>query len=203
MNQWKIKSFICRSYDQINRGEDYNDIKPVLHIGFLNFTLFKESPQFYAKYKIMNTENHIVYSDNLELRVLDLTHIELATEEDREYHIDYWATLFKTKTWEELKMLAKKNEYIEEATKTIFRMSADDMIRKRCRDREDYYSDLRSYEKAVAAAVAEKDAAVAEKNAAIAEKNAAIAEKDAEISEKELEIEMLRKQLTELKNNKL
>lgn len=155
---WKNRSlsYVCRSFDQINHGEDYNEISPVLHIGFLNFTLFEDNPQFYAKYKFMNTENHQIYSDNLELRVLDLTQIDLATEEDKEYQIDYWAALFKTKTWEGMKMVAKKNEYMEEAAKTVFRMTAEEEVIKRCRDREDYYSDLRSYQKCIE----EKDAEI-------------------------------------------
>ena len=41
--------------------------------------------------------------------MLDLTHIELATEEDKRYGIDHWASLFKAGTWEELKAMAKEN----------------------------------------------------------------------------------------------
>lgn len=62
------------------------------------------------------TGNYTIYSDKLRLSVLDLTHINLATEEDKQYQIDYWASLFKATTWEELKMLAEKNESIAEAT---------------------------------------------------------------------------------------
>lgn len=47
-------------------------------------------------------------------------------------------------------MLASTNEYFQEASDTIFRMSADDLIRKRCRDREEYYQDLRNYERVIA-----------------------------------------------------
>lgn len=38
---------------------------------------------------------------------------------DRTYQIDRWAALFKATIWEELKMLAKTNQYIEEAVSTI------------------------------------------------------------------------------------
>lgn len=168
-------SYLCRSFDQINHGEDYSDIKPAIHIGFLDYTLFENSPQFYATYKLMNTENHHIYSDNFDLRVLDLTQIHLATNEDKQFHIDYWAALFKAKTWEDIKMIAGKNEYLNEASKTIFQLSADDQIRKRCRDREEYYDDLRSYEHAIE----KKDAIIAEKDSTIAEKDSTIAEKDA------------------------
>ncbi|MBO5372579.1 MAG: Rpn family recombination-promoting nuclease/putative transposase [Lachnospiraceae bacterium] len=181
---WNNRSlaYLCRSYDQLNKGENYDTIKPVIHIGFLNFTLFEDEPQFFAKYKFMNTENHRIYSDNLELCVLDLTQIELATKEDKLYQIDYWAALFKAKTWEEMKMLAKQSEYLEEATKTVFRMSAEDLVIKRCRDREDYYADIRSYQKAVA-----------KRDALIEEKDATIAELRAEREEMLEEIERLRK----------
>lgn len=95
--------------------------------------------------------------------MVDLSHINLATEEDKKYHIDRWATLFKATTWEEIKMLASTNEYINEAYKTIYQMSADEQIRKRCRDREEYDEDIRSYQRAIA----QRDGILAEKDALI------------------------------------
>ena len=83
------------------------------------------------------------------MNVVDLSHIELATEEDRKYHIHEWAALFKAETWEEIKVLASKDEYLNQASQTMFRMSADEQIRKRCLDREEYYQDLRNYEHAI------------------------------------------------------
>lgn len=138
-------SYICRSFDQLNHGQKYNNITPVIHIAFLDYTLFTDHPEFYATYKLMNTRNHHIYSDNFILSVIDLTQINLATEDDRLFEIDYWATLFKASTWEEIKMLSTKNEYLNQASNTIFKLSADDLIRKRCLDREDYYSDIESY----------------------------------------------------------
>lgn len=208
---WKNRSltYLCRSFDQLNHGKDYADIKPVIHIGFLNFTLFENHAQFYAEYQFMNTENHQIYSDNLKLYVLDLTQINAATPEDKSYQIDYWASLFKAKTWEDMKMLAEKNKYLEEATQTIFRMSAEEQVIKRCRDREDYYSDLRSYDQELARrasvlaemdqTIAEKDNIIAEKDQAIAEKLQAIAEKDNTIAEKDNTIAQLQKEMAELK----
>lgn len=106
--------------------------------------------EFYASYKLINIKNYRKYSDNLTLNVLDLSHIELATEADRKYHIHKWAMLFKATTWEEIKMIAENNEYLNEASKTMFRMSADELVRKRCRDREEYYQDLKNYERVIA-----------------------------------------------------
>ena len=150
---WQNRSvgYLCRSYDQLQKGEEYNDVKPVIHIGFLDYTLFPDSPEFYATYKLLNVKNHQVYSDNLILSVIDLTQINLATEEDKAFGIDYWASLFKAATWEEIKMLAQKNDCINEASNTMFQLSSDELIRKRCRDREEYYQDIRSYKRDIAA----------------------------------------------------
>ncbi len=96
--------------------------------------------------------------------MVDLSRIDLATDEDKKYHIHEWAMLFKATTWEEIKMLASKNEYLREASETIFRMSADDLARKRCRDREEYYQDLRSYERKIEMDRIEHERIVAEKD---------------------------------------
>jgi hypothetical protein len=33
--------------------------------------------------------------------VLDLRQIDMATDEDKAYKLDYWARLFKARTWED------------------------------------------------------------------------------------------------------
>lgn len=173
---WPNRSilYLCRSFDNPKHGKDYQETMPAIHIGFLDYTLFKEYPEFYATYKLINVKNHYVYSDNFILSVVDLSQIDLATDEDRKYHIDYWASLFKASTWEDIRMLASKNEYLNEASKTIFQLSADEQIRKRCRDREEYYQDLRNYEREIEKMrkiISEKDAAISENHAAILEKD--------------------------------
>lgn len=131
--------YLCRTYDQLGKGEDYSQVKPAVHIGFLDFTLFPDVPEFYATYKMLNVKNHHLYSDKFILSVVDLNHIKLATEEDKAYGIDYWAKLFRATTWEELKMIANKNEILEEASASLYKMNANEAIRERCQAREDYY----------------------------------------------------------------
>ena len=139
-------SYLCRSFDGLNRGDNYLEVKPVIQISLLDFTLFPEHPEFYATYQLLNVKNFIKYSDKLCLHVLDLTRTDLATEEDRRYQIDYWAALFKATTWEELRMLAEKNESIAEATETVYKLSEEEKIRLQCEAREDYYRRQRDAE---------------------------------------------------------
>lgn len=138
---WPERSlcYLCRAFDNLNRGDDYGIVKPAIHIGILDFTLFEDAPEFYATYRMQNEKTHRVYSDKLRLSVLDLTQINLATEEDKFYKIDHWANLFKSTTWEELKMLAKSDKYLQEAADSIYELTQEEKIRQQCEAREDYY----------------------------------------------------------------
>lgn len=102
-------------------------------------------------------------------------------------------------------MLASKDEYLQEASETIFRMSADDLARKRCRDREEYYQDLRSYERKI-----EQDRIEHEQDLhsyerkieqdrrnyeqKIEQNRLALAERDAKIQQLQAELETLKSQ---------
>ncbi len=169
---WQNRSliYLCRSFDRLDHGQEYNEIQPVIHIGFLDYTLFKESPEFYATYKLINVKNHEVYSDSLVLSVVNLSRIDLATDEDKKYQIDYWARLFKAATWEEIHMLASENDYINEASNTMLWLSAEEDIRKRCQDREEYYREIRTYKRIIA----EKDSLLAERDSLLAKKDSLI-----------------------------
>lgn len=162
---WQDRSlvYLCRSFDQLDHGQEYVEAQSVIHIGFLDYTLFPKSPEFYATYKLINEKNHDIYSDKIRLSVVNLSRIDLATDEDKKYQIDYWAKLFKATTWEEIHMLASENNYIAEASDTIFRLSAEEDIRKRCLDRDEYYREIRTYKKIIT----EKESFIAEQNVLI------------------------------------
>ena len=135
-----------------------------------------------------------IYSSKFRLSVLDLTRIDLATKEDKLYHIDYWASLFKSTTWEEITMLAQKDSMIQEASNTIYQLTQEEQIRLQCEAREDYYYWKRindNYVKRLEEDNAQKDAIIARKEAAIADKNAAIANRDALIAELQAKLDAI------------
>ena len=118
-------SYLCSIFQNLESGDDYSDVKPAYHIGILDFSPFPDYPEFYATNKMMNVKKHYIYNDNFTLNVLDLNQIHLATEEDKAYEIDYWAKFFKAKTWEDLKMLAQKNDAFEETCETVYKLNQD------------------------------------------------------------------------------
>lgn len=192
-HDWAERSiyYACEEYQSLNKGDSYLNVRPVYQIGILDFTLFNEHPEFYAKYLIKNAKYNHIYSDKLQIFVLDLTQIELATEEDISFRIDKWARLFKCTKWEELHMLAKDMPIIDEASKTVYEVTAESQMRYEMRARQDAIrraNDRIIYEQRLKDSIAEKDSELAEMNSELAEKDARIAE--------------LEKQLEELKNSK-
>lgn len=137
LHDWEERSlsYLCADFSQLNEGEPYKNVKPVLNIGILDYTLCKEEPKFFAKYYFFDEESRRLYSDKLGIGVLDLTQIGMASEEDKAYGIDTWARIFKAKTWEELRMAVEKNEYMEEAVETMYTLNADMTIRQQCEAR--------------------------------------------------------------------
>ena len=169
-------SYLCRCFDNLAKGDDYINAKPVVQIGLLDYTLFSDAPEFYASYYLMNEKSHKIYSDKLRISVVDLTHIDLATDEDKLYGIDHWARLFKSRTWEDLKMLAENNPIIDEAASTIYSISQDNILLEQIRAR---------------------DEAIAHENYVRRQ----IEQKDKQLAEDALLIESLRKEIEELRHN--
>ena len=196
-HNWPERSlmYLCRAFDHLYRGQEYEEALPVYHIGFLDFTLFSDAPEFYATYKLLNIKNHKLYSDKFTLSVVDLTQTELATEEDNANRIDYWARLFKAKTWEDLKMLAQNNEYLEEAANSIYQANAKEIVRQQCRAREDAERRertlIRNYNRAIDELNTTKEALDSEKlrNTSLQNENASLQNENASLLARIRELE--------------
>ena len=122
----------------------------------------------------------------------------MATEEDKAYKIDYWAKLFKAKTWEDFKMLAQKDNIFKETGETVFKFNQDESVRYLCEMREDGRRILRTYENLIKKGeaelakkdeqLAEKDVRLAEKDEQLAENAAILAKKDCQLAERDAQI---------------
>ena len=195
---YRSLSYLCRTFDQLYRGQDYSDVSSVIHIGFLDFSLFPSDAEFYATYKLLNIKTHKEFSDKLTLGVVDLTHIELATDEDRFYQIDRWAKLFKATTWEEIKMITEGNEYMTQATQELYECNADELIRQQCRAREEYYK----YQRALEKTTEERDRLASEKEQLAFENDQLVSENNQLVSENKKAQETLKAQAEEIQRLK-
>ena len=142
-----------------------------------------------------NVKNSHVYSDKFVLRVVNLKRVDLATEEDKAFNIDYWARLFKAETWEEIKMLAENNEYLQEAAESLYVANADEIVRQQCQAREDaekrertILRDKKVLEDQLAKTQLALEQALNEKNLLKAEIDETLAQKDEYIAHLEAQL---------------
>ena len=115
--------------------------------------------------------------------MLDLDQIEQATDEDKQWKLDYWARLFKAETWEDLKMLAQQDNVFMETCETIYQKNQNDEARQWCETYEEAARIARTIERKHERALAQKDAIIAEDKRLLASKDAELASKDAELAE--------------------
>ena len=181
-------SYLCRCFDNLGPGHGYLHVKGAVHIGFLDYTLFPDSPEFYATYRMINERTGQLYSSKFRISVVDLTKRNLATKEDIAHHRDLWAAFFKATEWGEVMALAKKDENISEAVVTLKKLSDDEIFKMRYQAREDM---LRQ----------ELDMQYYYTNQ-INEKDAELAKQASELADKDKIIEDLMKQLAEAHSSK-
>lgn len=49
--------YLCHTFDQLSHRQEYDEALPVTHIGFLDFTHFKDDPEFYATNRTINFQS--------------------------------------------------------------------------------------------------------------------------------------------------
>lgn len=193
---WKERSlgYLCRTYDNLNKGSDYADTKPAIHIGILNFEVFPGDTEFYATYHLANDLSHKIYSDKFRLSVLQLRQMRHATEADKNSNRYLWAQFFNATTWEEIRMLTEQQPFIAEAAKTIYRVTEDERIRHLCESRREgikTHNTLVNMNKRTAKELEETKTKLQETQNELLKKTNELAEKTTELAEKEAKISSL------------
>ena len=192
---WPERSlaYLCRIFVNINKGDDYLEIKPAHHIGILDFGLFPDDPVFNATYQLYNKENMQKYTDKFTLSVVCLPYIDKATDKDKESHLVEWASMFASTKWEELRMLAEKNSDIDKAVTTMYSLNENFNIREQMIRRDEYYA----HERYVKRKFAEQAKALDEQAKALEEKDKALKEKDTVLNEQQKALDDQQKTLEE------
>ena len=203
-HNWPERSmlYLCRTFDNVNSGEDYLNVLPAIQIGLLDFELFPGREEFYSSYMLMNTKTHELYSDKLRINVLELKKSKLATGEDKEWKLDKWAQFFKSKTWEEIAMLAQELPVLNEAAETVYHISLDDKIRERCEAREDFFRRQRTTERLIERqknALKEQEQQLTRQKEILSEQEKQLSKKDAQLFEKDAQLSEQKAQLSEQK----
>ena len=126
---WQESSlfYLSKMYvEQIKQGEDYDSLKKCIHVGILNFNLFRHD-RYYFRFHIWEDTSREMYTDKFEIHILELP--KLAQYEYPETELLRWAQFFGAKNREEMQMLAEQDKYIDKAYRRLEEMSADEQKR--------------------------------------------------------------------------
>ncbi len=138
LGDWPERSltYLCKNFDQLKRGENYIDTMSVVQIGILDFTPEGFPEELFLDYYFVNQKTNHIYSDKVSIRMLLLNQLGNADDEARMSELYTYAQLFRATTWEEIAMLADKNEDIREGIVTLKELSEDEKIQMECEARE-------------------------------------------------------------------
>ena len=125
--EWPERSlvYLCRAFDNLNKGDEYMSTKPAVQVGFLDFTLFEDDIKFFSEYRLLDTRTQKEYTDKFRICVINLKQAGKAAEEEKKYRLDEWAAMFAATTWEELSMVAQNNPAIDDAVETAYTLTMD------------------------------------------------------------------------------
>lgn len=141
---WPERSltYLCRAFDQLEKGEKYLETKETIHIGILDFKPKNFPEKLYLDYFFYNLDTAHKYNDKMSIRVLQLNQLGNREDEKKWPELYHWTQLFKAQTWEEMRMLAEKDEAIKECVFTYKELTVDEKARMQLEALDDYYRQL-------------------------------------------------------------
>ncbi len=136
--------YACRAYDNLERGEEYQQLKPVVHISLLANTPRNGERKFYSENRLCDTRDGKIYTRNFGIIIVQLKENENAEKPEIDSGLDKWARLFLADTWEELQEMIKESEWMAETMYTLRNLTEDEKIRLECEARDRYEHDRAS-----------------------------------------------------------
>ena len=140
----RVLLYACRAYDNLERGENYQELKPVIHISLLADTPRTGEKKFYSENRVCDIRDGKIFSRNLGIIIVQLKENENADMPEIESGLDKWARLFLADTWEELQEMIKESEWMAETVYTLRNLTEDEKIRLECEARDRYEHDRAS-----------------------------------------------------------
>lgn len=132
---------LCRVFaGSLPKGTDYGGLPAVVHIAILNCDLFpagdpRNTDDFLREFYLQDVKHHQIYTGNFRLDVVSLKYLENADDKEDPNGLYRWGRLLKAATWEELKMIAADNTYMESAALGVCALCHDPKFVAECERR--------------------------------------------------------------------
>ena len=101
----------------LKKGEEYEDLTPVISISLLNFNLDKVNKNVHSCYMIYDTKNKRLLTDHLQIHIIELKKFKFK-DNDLKKDLNYWLGFFTTNNMEAyMSEIVKEKPIMEEAHK--------------------------------------------------------------------------------------
>ena len=128
----------------LKKGEEYEDLTPVISINLLNFNLNKVNKNVHSCYMIYDTKNKRLLTDHLQIHIIELKKFKFK-DNDLKKDLNYWLGFFTTNNMEEyMSEIVKEKPIMEEAHKRY-----NNFIRSRLMMTEYEKKELYQYDKQI------------------------------------------------------
>ncbi len=132
--------YLCRLYaEQLEAGDDYSELKPVVGIHFLDYEEFEGCPEFHFRFSFRDIRHpEICLTDDLVLHVVEMPVFERTNPEDVPPELGEWIRFLNNaeNETEETVMENYANPNIHKAYFALKALSADEEARQRAETRE-------------------------------------------------------------------
>ncbi len=110
---------------QIERGEDYTCLRPVISVLFLDYVEL-DTPRFHSTFRLLEAEKHFPFSDALEIHVVELPKRQgpLAVTRQEDADLLAWSRFLGATSDEEVKEACMSNAAIAKANELLINLSA-------------------------------------------------------------------------------
>ena len=132
--------YLCRMYgEQLDAGEQYATLHPVIGIHFLDYALFPNGPDFQYHFSLRDTRHpHLTLTDDLSLHIFEIPGIECYFQDRQADGMMEWLHFFRHPQPEgENAMTAQyQNPMVNRALERLRSLSADEKTRELAERRE-------------------------------------------------------------------
>ena len=114
----RILYYWASNYSKLlKKGEEYEDLTPVISINLLNFNLNKNDENVHSCYMIYDTKNKRLLTDHLQIHIIELKKFKFKNN-DLKKDLNYWLGFFTTNNMEAyMSEIVKEKPIMEEAHK--------------------------------------------------------------------------------------
>ena len=114
----RILYYWSTNYSKIlKKGEEYEDLTPVISINLLNFNLNKNDKNVHSCYMIYDTKNARLLTDHLQIHIIELKKFKFK-DNNLKKDLNYWLGFFTTNNMEAyMSEIVKEKPIMEEAHK--------------------------------------------------------------------------------------